>query len=116
LGCHYRHHWHADPFFVPGLQDITAWVDFSAVAQAAAAAGLGIAAYTTQAHFLLATGILDAMETGAVRNQAETQAMAAELRQLLMPGEMGERFKMLALTRDFRPDCELTVRDMRPGL
>lgn len=116
LGCHYRHHWHADPFFVPGLQDITAWVDFSAVAQAAAAAGLGIAAYTTQAHFLLATGILDAMEPGAVRNQAETQAMAAELRQLLMPGEMGERFKMLALTRDFRPDCELTVRDMRPGL
>ena len=44
------------------------------------------------------------------------QAVAAELRQLLMPGEMGERFKLLALSRDFEPTFELTVRDMRPGL
>lgn len=116
LACHYRHHWHADPFFVPGLQDITAWVDFSAAAQAAAAAGLDVAAYTTQAHFLLATGILGEMETDVARTQGEAQAIATEIRQLLMPGEMGERFKMLALTRDFSPACELTVRDMRPGL
>lgn len=116
LACHYRHHWHTDPFLVPGLQDITAWVDFSAAARAAAAAGLGVAAYTTQAHFLLATGVLQAMETDAALSQAEMQAMAGELRQLLMPGEMGERFKMLALTRDFAPACELTMRDMRPGL
>ena len=120
LACHYRHHWHADPFFLPGLQDITAWVDFSAAAQAAAAAGLDVAAYTTQAHFLLAAGILQEMETDAARNQGQSpagmQAMAAELRQLLMPGEMGERFKMLALARDFKPAFELTVRDMRPGL
>ena len=120
LSCHYRHHWHADPFFQPGLQDITAWVDFSAAARAAAAAGLAVAAYTTQAHFLLATGILQEMETGEARSQgqsqAQTLAIAAELRQLLMPGEMGERFKMLALSRDFEPAFELTVRDMRPGL
>jgi SAM-dependent MidA family methyltransferase len=116
LTCHYRHHWHADPFLLPGLQDITAWVDFSVAARAAVAAGLDVAGYATQAHFLLATGILQEMETGAARNQGEMQAVAAELRQLLMPGEMGERFKMLALGRDFEPGFELTVRDMRPGL
>lgn len=118
LACHYRHHWHADPFFLPGLQDITAWVDFSAAARAAVTAGLDVAAYTTQAHFLLATGILQAMETETSRgrSQGEMQAVAAELRQLLMPGEMGERFKLLALSRDFEPTFELTVRDMRPGL
>ena len=118
LACHYRHHWHADPFFLPGLQDITAWVDFSAAARAAVTAGLDVAAYTTQAHFLLATGILQEMETetSRARSQGEMQAVAAELRQLLMPGEMGERFKLLALSRDFEPAFELTVRDMRPGL
>lgn len=116
LGCHYRHHWHADPFFLPGLQDITAWVDFSAASRAAMAAGLDVAAYTTQAHFLLATGILQEMEAVTEESQASTQAMAAELRQLLMPGEMGERFRLLALTRDFVPAGELTMRDMRPGL
>ena len=118
LSCHYRHHWHADPFLLPGLQDITAWVDFSAAARAAVAAGLAVAAYATQTHFLLATGILQEMEpeTSRARNQGEMLAMAAELRQLLMPGEMGERFKLLALSRDFEPAFELTVRDMRPGL
>lgn len=116
LACHYRHHWHADPFFLPGLQDITAWVDFSAAARAAAAAGLAVAGYATQAHFLLATGILQEMDTGAARNQGAMQTVAAELRRLLMPGEMGERFKMLALGRDFEPAFELTVRDMRPAL
>ena len=116
LGCHYRHHWHADPFFLPGLQDITAWVDFSAASRAAMAAGLDVAAYTTQAHFLLATGILQEMAAVTEDSQASTQAMAAELRQLLMPGEMGERFRLLALTRDFVPAGELTMRDMRPGL
>lgn len=116
LGCHFRHHWHADPFFLPGLQDITAWVDFSAAARAATAAGLDVAAYTTQAHFLLATGILQEMEAVTEDSQARTQALAAELRQLLMPGEMGERFRLLALTRDFVPAGELTMRDMRPGL
>ncbi|MBM4221041.1 MAG: SAM-dependent methyltransferase [Gammaproteobacteria bacterium] len=116
LGCHYRHHWHADPFFLPGLQDITAWVDFSAAAHSATAAGFSVAAYSTQAHFLLATGILQEMEAVSAAGQAKTQAMAAELRQLLMPGEMGERFRLLALTRDFVPAGELTMRDMRPGL
>jgi SAM-dependent MidA family methyltransferase len=82
--------------------------------------GLGVAAYTTQAHFLLATGILQEMETDLAQNQGQSpgqiQAKAAELRQLLMPGEMGERFKLLALTRDFAPGGELTMRDMQTGL
>ncbi|MCL4791851.1 MAG: SAM-dependent methyltransferase [Gammaproteobacteria bacterium] len=116
LACHYRHHWHADPFFLPGLQDITAWVDFSAAARAASAAGFSVAAYTTQAHFLLASGILQEMATDATGDRAPAPAMAAELRQLLMPGEMGERFKLLALGRDFVPAGELTMRDMRAGL
>ena len=84
LACHYRHHWHADPFFLPGLQDITAWVDFSAAARAAVAAGLDVAAYTTQAHFLLATGILQEMETGEARKSGSDRSAA-----LAMPQNSG---------------------------
>jgi SAM-dependent MidA family methyltransferase len=94
LACHYRHHWHADPFFLPGLQDITAWVDFSAAARAAVTAGLDVAAYTTQAHFLLATGILQDMETKRVGPHRADAGSGRRTRQLLMPGEMGERFKL----------------------
>ena len=69
---------------------------------------------------VLATGILQEMEADVARDHgqspAQLQARAAELRRLLMPGEMGERFKLLALTRDFAPVGDLTVRDMRPGL
>jgi SAM-dependent MidA family methyltransferase len=96
LICHYRHRAHADPFFYPGLQDITAWVDFTAVADAARAAGLDVAGFTTQAQFLLATVATepprDAVDAAALRERSA-------LKTLLLPGEMGERFKVLLLRK-----------------
>jgi len=110
LICHYRHRAHADPFRWPGLQDITAWVDCTAAAQAGVAAGLTLAGYTTQAQFLVANGVLDAAPP---EDPVEQARHAAGLRRLLLPGEMGERFKVLALGRGL-PDRPLNVgRDLR---
>ncbi|HYW92882.1 MAG TPA: SAM-dependent methyltransferase [Gammaproteobacteria bacterium] len=99
LMCHYRHRAHEDPFLYPGLQDITAWVDFSALADAGIAAGLELAGYTTQAHLLLAGG-LEAMaaevEPADTRAQAE---LSRQIKLLTLPSEMGERFKAMAFTR-----------------
>ncbi|MCU0977176.1 MAG: SAM-dependent methyltransferase [Steroidobacteraceae bacterium] len=95
----FRHRRIGDVLARPGLQDITAWVDFTAVAQAAAAAGLGVAGFATQAHFLLATGLerelQQAPAAGAAGGLARSQAVAT----LMLPGEMGERFKVIALAR-----------------
>ena len=116
LVCHYRHRQHTDPFFLPGLQDVTAWVDFSAAADAAAVAGLRVAAYGTQAHTLLAAGILDGLEgTGSGTDPGRYRELQ-QVQRLLMPGDMGERFKVLALTRSFTPDLPLTVRDQKARL
>ena len=97
LMCHYRHRAHADPFLFPGLQDISAWVDFSACARAGEAAGLGIAGFTTQGQFLVQGGAAErlARAEGAAALQA-----AQALKTLVLPGEMGERFKLLLLSRD----------------
>ncbi len=115
LACHYRHRMHADPFLYPGLQDLTAWVDFSAVADAALRTGLEVAAYGTQAHALLAAGVLEQSGAGMPSGIGEWRGRQ-ELQRLLMPGEMGERFKVLALTRGFVPDFPLTLRDLRGRL
>jgi len=104
LACHYRHRMHADPFFYPGLQDLTAWVDFTGVANAAAAADLDVLGFTTQAQFLLAGGIdqeyaLLMERSGVARDQREQIRIAAGLKTLMMPGQMGENFKVMALGR-----------------
>jgi SAM-dependent MidA family methyltransferase len=108
LTCHYRHRMHADPFFYPGLQDITAWVDFTRVADAATDAGLDVLGFTTQAQFLLAGGIEQEYalllegsgeEPGANLDPREQIRIAAGLRTLMMPGQMGENFKVMALGR-----------------
>ncbi|HVN99781.1 MAG TPA: SAM-dependent methyltransferase [Steroidobacteraceae bacterium] len=97
LRCHYRHRAHDDPFWHPGLQDITAWVDFTRLAEAGAAAGLGVAGYCTQAAFLLGAGLeAEFARAGDALAQARR---ASEARQLLLPGEMGETFKAMMLTR-----------------
>jgi len=116
LVCHYRHRQHADPFLLPGLQDLTAWVDFSAAASAAAASGFDVAAYATQAHVLLATGILDELQSGGAAADPGRLRDVQQVLRLLMPGEMGERFKVLALARGFAPQFSLTVRDLRDRL
>jgi len=99
LLCHYRHRAHADPFVLIGLQDITAWVDFSAVAAAAHAGGFAVCGYTTQAQFLIALGITDLLAQAAVAGTREGFALAQQTRTLTLPGEMGERMKALGLTR-----------------
>jgi len=93
LMCHYRHHAHADPLWLPGLNDITAHVDFTAMAQAAHEAGLDVLGYTTQAHFLINCGLLDRL-----RQAASPQAANAAYR-LVSEAEMGELVKVLAVGR-----------------
>lgn len=97
LLCHYRHRAHGDPFLYPGLQDITAHVDFTAVAEAAHEAGLRVAGYAAQAHFLLSCGLA---EMAADTVDTHTRVLAAQqVRRLTLPDEMGEVFKAIALTR-----------------
>ena len=96
LICHYRHRAHEDPFLFPGLQDISAWVDFSACARAAREAGLTVAGFTTQGQFLVEAGTLPDAQT---RPEAAELAAAQALKTLILPGEMGERFKLLVLSR-----------------
>jgi SAM-dependent MidA family methyltransferase len=98
LVCHYRHRAHEEPFVWPGLCDITAWVDFSALAQAGREAGLAVAGYTSQANFLLGGGIGDALE--GIEDERELLRMAGEIKRLALPSEMGEAFKAITLTRD----------------
>jgi SAM-dependent MidA family methyltransferase len=99
LRCHFRHHAHDDPLILPGIQDLTAWVDFSAVAAAAAANGLDVAAYLTQAHFLINGGIekeLGGFTDLTVEQQVE---LSRQVKLLTLPAEMGENFKCMGLGR-----------------
>lgn len=97
LMCHYRHRAHPDPLILPGLQDITAHVDFTAVAEAALGAGLSVAGFTNQANFLLANGLAElAGQADDMRRQVE---LAGQIKKLTLPAEMGELFKVMALTR-----------------
>jgi SAM-dependent MidA family methyltransferase len=99
LMTHFRHRIVADPFFHPGLADLTAHVDFTAIAQAAVSGGMTIAGYATQARFLINAGILDALARCADVNSAAYLREAAAVQKLLSPAEMGELFKTMALTR-----------------
>jgi SAM-dependent MidA family methyltransferase len=99
LMCHYRHRAHGDPFAWPGLTDITAHVDFTAMAEAGERAGLEVAGYTALAPFLIGCGILDGLAaTGAPESPPYLRA-ASSVQKLLAPSEMGELFKVLALAR-----------------
>jgi SAM-dependent MidA family methyltransferase len=103
LMCHYRHHAHDDPFYLPGLQDITAHVDFSAIAQAGEAHGLALCGYTNQAQFLINCGITDVLTQTPADNAGAYLPLAAQAQKLLSPAEMGELFKAIALCRDIDP-------------
>ena len=97
LICHYRHQAHEDVLLRPGLQDITANVDFSALRDAAVEAGLDFLAFTTQAEFLLGSG-LDEMLGRLDPGDVETHMQVMQgVKQLIMPDAMGERFKVMAL-------------------
>jgi SAM-dependent MidA family methyltransferase len=94
--CHYRHHAHPDPLWWPGLQDITSHVDWTAMARAAGTGGAEVLLYTTQAQFLLAHGLLDALADGPQDGIAYLRS-SGHLQRLVNPAEMGELFKVLVL-------------------
>ena len=109
LLCHYRQRAHEDPFLYPGLQDITAHVDFTAVAEAGTSSGLELAGYTTQAHFLMALGIagLAGMDMRAVQ----------QVKLLTLPEEVGENFKAIGFAKGLNiPLSGFTLRDLSHSL
>jgi SAM-dependent MidA family methyltransferase len=117
LLCHYRHRFHDDPFMNVGLQDIGAWVDFTHVAEAAVAAGLAVAGFTTQAHFLIGNGIERFLAPREGESLVPQVQLARQAMLLTLPGEMGERFKVIGLTRNYdRPLAGFAVRDMAASL
>jgi SAM-dependent MidA family methyltransferase len=99
LICHYRHHAHDDLFLYPGLQDISASVDFTAVAEAAVDVDLHVSGFTTQAHFLIACGLDLFVSEYEIDDVVERLKMTQQVRKLTMPGEMGEKFKFIGLTK-----------------
>jgi SAM-dependent MidA family methyltransferase len=115
LRCYFKHRAHDDPFINIGVQDITAWVDFTRVAEAAVATELEVAGFATQAAFLLGTGIQElAAEAADVTGRAR---LAGEARRLLLPGEMGEAFKVMALCRNLeQPLRGFAYQDLRTSL
>jgi len=117
LMCHYRHHAHPDPLWFPGLQDITAFVDFSAIAQAASDAGLRLEGFSSQANFLLACGIDRLLAEVDPADLQRFLSLSNEAKRLLLPGDMGERFKVIGFSRDLeRPVTGFGARDLRSRL
>lgn len=100
LMCHYRHHSHDDPFYLPGLQDITAHVDFTAVAEAAIDCGAHFLGYTTQAHFLINNGMIDLLDEVSPDDVKAYAPLSAQVQKLTSPAEMGELFKVIALGKE----------------
>ena len=99
LICHHRHRVHADPLILTGLQDISSFVDFTAVAESAEACGLAVLGYTTQAHYLIGCGLEEALKSLRAADPRRDWNHTQEAKQLTLPQGMGERFKVLALGR-----------------
>lgn len=96
LMCHYRHRVHDDPFYLPGLQDITSHVDFSAITHAALTENLQLLGYTNQAHFLINSGITEILSRTPADHPQQFLPLANQLQRLVSPAEMGELFKVIA--------------------
>jgi SAM-dependent MidA family methyltransferase len=101
LRCHYRHRAHGDPLILPGLQDITAWVDFDALHEAGLAAGFVLEASSSQAHFLMAHGVEEvfACAYANARDESMRYRLAQEIKRLTLPGEMGDAFRVMCLRK-----------------
>jgi SAM-dependent MidA family methyltransferase len=102
LMCHYRHRAHDDPFFLPGLQDITSHIDFTAMAEAAVDGGAALLGYATQAQFLLNCGITELLARTPAEDAAAYLPLAAQAHKLTSPAEMGELFKAIAVGKGVR--------------
>jgi SAM-dependent MidA family methyltransferase len=117
LVCHFRHRLSDDPFANPGLQDISAWVDFTRVAEASRESGFDLAGFTTQAHFLAGLQIDQEMRLASGGDENQFARLANQARQLMMPGEMGERFKAMAWLRGLElPLSGFALLDLRHSL
>ena len=113
LMCHYRHHAHDDPFFLPGLQDITAHVNFTAIAECGIDAGLELFGYTSQAFFLVNCGITTLLKDTSSENLRDYLPLSAQLQKLTSPAEMGELFKVIALGKHMaNPLCGFVRGDL----
>jgi len=117
LICHFKQRVCEDPLRHVGLQDISAWVDFTALAEASKSAGFDLAGFTTQAYFLAGTDIDEHMRAIACDDSNRFARLANQARQLMMPGEMGERFKAMAWTRNLSlPLRGFALQDLRHTL
>jgi SAM-dependent MidA family methyltransferase len=99
LMCHYRHHAHGEPFYLPGLQDITAHVDFTAIVESGCWAGLELLGYTTQSSFLFNCGLAEVLARTPASDARRYLPLASAANKLVSPAEMGELFKVIALGR-----------------
>jgi SAM-dependent MidA family methyltransferase len=111
LRAHYRHHALDDPFYLPGLCDLTAHVDFSAVAAAGQACGLTLAGYASQANFLLNAGVAELLMQTTPEDAAAYLPQANAVQRLVSPAEMGELFKVIAFSRA----CEVPLAGFARG-
>lgn len=111
LMCHYRHHAHPDPFYLPGLQDITAHVDFTAMALAAHGAGLDVLGYMSQASFLLAAGIGELLMQTDPEDALRFLPQSKAVQKLVSPAEMGELFKVLVVGKEVELDPAIVRAD-----
>lgn len=100
LMCHFRHRAHDDPLSYPGLQDLTAHVDFSAIAEAGLAHGLALRGYTSQAHFLINCGLTELLGETSPEQAGAYLPLSAQAQKLVSPAEMGELFKVIAFAKD----------------
>ena len=99
LRCCFRHHAHDDPLILPGIQDLSAWVDFTTVAEAASACGLVVGAYLPQSQFLMHNGLEDELASFNSLARTEQLELSRQVKVLTLPGEMGEHFKCMVLHR-----------------
>ncbi len=117
LMCHYRHRAHPDPLILPGLQDITAHVNFTAIAETAVAVGMDVYGYTTQAYFLLANGLEQAVPDAQGDPLVQLE-LSRQIKTLTLPEEMGELFKVMAVGKGLAkvPLSGFALRDLRGKL
>jgi SAM-dependent MidA family methyltransferase len=111
LMCHYRHHAHADPFYLPGLQDITSHIDFSEIARAGLDAGLEVGFYMSQAAFLIGAGLSNLLEGQRAADSLHWLPMSNAVQKLTSPAEMGELFKAMLLVDRIEVPANLQLLD-----
>ena len=116
LKCHYQHRVHGDPFFYPGLQDITAAVEFTTVAETADQIGFELAGFATQTRFLIACGLHELIAEQAIDDPAVRYKRAQEAKLLLLPSEMGQTCKVMALATNYEQPLSCFTDDERHRL